>query len=241
MRNFSISLSISMYIKGRPKRLLFLAFSFHYAYLFKALSKSKSLRILSFCSYLDADAISLNLMRDLFKPLKEALSKLISLGMLDVDYKTSKIKIHRLVQSQMRSFIRNNPNEFLNDTNDEKKILLHLIKHLNESFTEIDRSVTNNGSELSEKIKLEYAQAKSLINFIDSNLEKEEESKINFKQEFQLNVEFLNLKEKLGDYYFYFHVSNQFKALDIFQFVNNSLLEIHGSNENNLDLAKSFF
>ena len=209
-------------------------------YLFKALSKSKSLRILAFCSYLDADAISLNLMRDLFKPLKEALGKLISLGMLDVDYKTSKIKMHRLVQSEMRSFIRNNPNEFLMDeTKDEKKILMHLIKHLNSSLT-FGSSVTNNGSELSEKIELEYAQAKSLINFIDLNLD-EEESKINFKQEFQLNVEYLKLKEKLAYYYFYFDVSNQYKALDIFQFVNNSLSEIHKNNENNEDLARSFF
>jgi hypothetical protein len=119
-----------MFIKGRLNILFLLGFSFHYAYLFKALSKSKSLRILAFCSYLDPDAISLNLMRGLFQPLKEALTKLISLGMLDVDYKTSKIKMHRLVQSEMRSFIRKNPNEFLDDTKDEKKILLHLIKSL---------------------------------------------------------------------------------------------------------------
>ena len=75
--------------------------------------------------------------------------------MLDVDYDKSKITMHRLVQAEMRSFIRNNPNDLLEDSKDEWTILNNLIKHLNSSLTIIDRSVTNDGSELSEKIDLE--------------------------------------------------------------------------------------
>jgi hypothetical protein len=67
------------------------------SYLFKSMSKTKSLSILAHCAYLDADTISLSLIRDLFKPLKEALNKLTSLGMLDVDYDKGRIKMHRLV------------------------------------------------------------------------------------------------------------------------------------------------
>ena len=66
-------------------------------------------------------------MRDLFKTLKEeqlnnkhkeelikfskVLNKLSSLGMLDKDNDKSRITMHRLVQAEMRSFIRNNPND----------------------------------------------------------------------------------------------------------------------------------
>jgi tetratricopeptide (TPR) repeat protein len=204
------------------------------SYLFKSMSKTKSLSILASCAYLDADTISLSLIRDLFKPLKEALNKLTSLGMLDVDYDKSKIKMHRLVQSEMRSFIRNNPNDLLEDSNDEWTILNNLIKHLKSNLTIIDRSVTNDGSELSEKIDLEYAQVKAIVDFID--LKSIEE---NFKEKFRLNVDYLKLKEKLGDYYIYFDVSNQFRAEDLFIFVKNSFEEINIKNDNE-DLALSF-
>jgi hypothetical protein len=138
------------------------------SYLFKSLSKTKSLSILAYCAYLDADAISLNLMRDIFRPLQEALNKLTSLGILDVDYDKSIIKMYRLLQSEMRSFIRNNPNEFLEDSKDERTILNNLIQQLNRSLTFIDKSVTNNGSYLSEKIDLEYDQVKAIVRYIDS-------------------------------------------------------------------------
>jgi hypothetical protein len=108
----------------------------------------------------------------LFKPLKEALNKLTSLGMLDVDYDKGRITMHRLVQAEMRSFIRNSHIDLLEDSKDEWTILSNLIKHLNSSLTEIDRSVTNNGSESSEKIDLEYAQVKAIVNFIDLKVKK---------------------------------------------------------------------
>jgi hypothetical protein len=52
-------------------------------------------------------------------------------------------------------FIQNNPNDLLEDSKDEWTVLNNLIKHLNSSLTIIDRSVTNDGSESSEKIDLE--------------------------------------------------------------------------------------
>jgi energy-coupling factor transporter ATP-binding protein EcfA2 len=201
--------------------------------LFQALSKTKSLNILAFCSYQDADAISLNLIRDLFKPLKEALNKLISLGMLDVDYDKSQITMHRLVQSEMRSFIRNNAHEFLNDSKDEWT--KRLVKDLNGSVSKIDRSMVaaNNGTELSKKIAREYTHVKEIVNFIDLS-EK-------LQEDFKLNADFIKLKAKLGDYYVYFDAaSNQSKALDMCLFVKSSLSEIHKNNDCE-DLALSYF
>jgi tetratricopeptide (TPR) repeat protein len=204
------------------------------SYLFKALSKTKSLSILAYCAYLDADTISLSLIRDLFKPLKEALNKLSSLGMLDKDNDKSKMTMHRIVQVEMRSFIRNNPFDLLEHSKDEWTILNNLIKHLNSNLTIIDCSVTNDGSELSEKINLEYAQVKAIVDFID--LKSKEE---NLKEKFRLNVDYLRLKDKLGNYYVYFDVSNASKALDLFMFVKNSFEEIFNKNDNE-DLARSF-
>ena len=152
-------------------------------YLFKALSKTKSLSLLAHCVYLDANEISLKLMRDMFKPLKEALNELISLGMLDVDY--VKIKMHRLVQSEMRSFIRNNPKEFNDDSKGEKIILVNLIKQLNRSLTKIDRSVTNDGSELSENINLEYTQVKAIIDYVDLKSTEETGNKLKKRVSFE--------------------------------------------------------
>jgi tetratricopeptide (TPR) repeat protein len=206
--------------------------------LFKSLSKTKSLSILAYSAYLDADTISLNLMRGLFKPLKEALNKLISLGMLDVDYDKSKLTMHRLVQAEMRSFIQNNPNELLEDSKDEWTILNNIIKHLNSSLTIVDRSVTNNGTKLSEKIDQDYAQVKAIVNFIDQKSKEESGLSKNLKEQFRLNVDFLKLKEKLGDYYIYFDVSNAFKALDLFMFVKNSFVQVKNNNDNE-DLARS--
>ena len=88
---------------------------------------------------------------------------------------------------------------------------------------------------MSEKIDLEYAQVKAIDNFID--LKSKEE---NLKEQFRLNVDYLELKEKLGHYYIYFDVSNQFRALELFMFVKNSFEEINNKNDNE-DLARSFF
>ena len=150
------------------------------------------------------------------------------------DNDKSKITMHRLVQAEMRSFIRKIPNDLLEDSKDEWTILINLIKHLNSSLTIIDTSVTNNGSELSEKIDLEYAQVKAIVNFIE--LKSKEE---NLKEKFRLNVDYLKLKEKLGYYYIYFDVTNQFKALELFMFVKNSFEEINNKNDNE-ELARSY-
>jgi tetratricopeptide (TPR) repeat protein/KaiC/GvpD/RAD55 family RecA-like ATPase len=210
------------------------------SYLFKALYKTKSLSILAHCAYLDSDTISLNLMRDLFMPLKDALNKVSSVGMLEVDYDKSRIKMHRLVQAEMRSFIRNNPNELLEDSKDEWTILTNIIKHLNSSLTIVDYSVTNNGTKLSEKIDQDYAQVKAIVNFIDQKSMEESGISKNFKEKFRLNVDYLELKEKLGNYYIYFDVSNQFKALEIFMSFKDSLEEIHKNNDNEY-VALSYF
>jgi hypothetical protein len=191
--------------------------SFAGTYLFKELSKTKSLSILAFCSYLDADKISLNLMQGMFKDFTdELINKLISLGMLDVDYKKRKIIMHRLLQSEMRSFIRKNPNEFLEDSKDEWTILNNLIKQLNSSLTKIDNSMMNNGTKLSEKIDLEYHQVKAILHYIDSKSIEKTSTSItdDLKVDFRSNGDYIKLKKKLGVYNLIL-VSNQLKALQI--------------------------
>ena len=66
---------------------------------------------------------------------------------------------------------------------------LNLIKHLIGSLTKIDRSVTNDESELSENINLEYNQVKAVIDYVDLKSTKEVGN--NLKEEFRLNEEYL--------------------------------------------------
>jgi hypothetical protein len=198
------------------------------SFMFRTLSKTKSFGILAFCAYQDADAISLNLIRDLFKPLNEALNKLISLGMLDVDYDTSQITMHRLVQAEMRAFVRNNPNEFLDEAKDEWA--KRLVKHLNGSVSKIDRSMV---AASNKKIALEYTHVEAIVNCIDAS-EK-------LHDVFKLNADYIKLKDKLGDYYVFFDAaSNQLKALEMCLFAKNSLSEMH-ENSDCEDLALSYF
>ena len=127
-------------------------------YLFKNLP-IRHLKMLIYCSFLDPNIISLEIVNKLFKETQETLENLSNDGLIELNLENRSIKIHRLVQNEICMFYEKNENNFEN----KFEILNHIVKVLDENTTEIQSDTLNN-NEKSIKIGEEYIQIKHIIN-----------------------------------------------------------------------------